>query len=577
MKKISEYFNLYKKLSRSKKGKDVKIAILSSFTTKGIKEVLSVMCYEIGVNPKFYISDYNQYAQEILDEKSGFYKFSPNLTIIFIDTKTILGEQSPYSGWVKRKLSESERLIEKIKSNSSSKIIFHNFEVPLSSEFGILESKQRFGIVECVETLNAKLRDVCRNDSQVFVFDYNSFCSKIGKKNIVDQKMYYLADMKLDLQFIPDLCNEYLAYIKPLMSLTKKCIVLDLDNTLWGGIIGEDGLAGIKLGPTAEGRPFWEFQKYLSALFERGVILAINSKNNEDDALEAIRKHPYMVLREKNFAAMRINWNDKATNIKEIANELDIGIDSLVFIDDDKLNRELVKKTHPEVLVVDLPEDPALYLKTISEINDFNTFQITDEDKKKGAMYAQQRKRKELESASSDITEYLKSLGMVVTVSSLNSLNLPRISQLTQKTNQFNMTTRRYMEEDITSLGKNKFMVLSVAVRDKFGDNGITGVAIVERGDKLWRIDNFLLSCRVIGRRVEETLLAYILEEAKKASASKIIGEFIPTQKNSLAAQFYKNNNFKIAEKKDGAEVWEYDLKSDYPYPDFIKLKHEKA
>jgi len=567
------------------KNKLVKIALLSSFTTKGIGEALSVKCHEIGLTPKFYIADYNQYAQEILNDKSGFYKFNPDLAVIFIDSRTVLGDyyfsfnklsDKQKKKWMREKLIEIQLFTKKIEDGCSCKIIFHNFEVPDISALGIIENKQTLGIVECIETLNSKIRDFYKSDSRVFVFDYNCFCSKVGKQNILDNKMYYLADIRLDFKFIPNLCDEYLAYIKPLMSLTRKCLVLDLDNTLWGGIVGEDGLNGIKLGPTREGRPYWEFQKYILSLSDRGVLLAINSKNNKEDALQAIREHPYMVLREDNFAAMRINWNDKATNIKEIADELDIGVDSFVFVDDDKLNRGLVKDKYPEVQVLDLPEDPALYIKAISEVNDFNTFQLTDEDKQKGKMYVDQRKRKEFKGASSDITDYLKGLGMVVRFSKLNSFNLPRISQLTQKTNQFNMTTRRYLEEDIENFGKDNFLIVSAGVEDKFGDNGIVGVAIAEAGEEKWRIDSFLLSCRVIGRKVEEALLAYILDEARQAGAALVTGEFIPTKKNSLAKDFYKKNNFKLAGKKTGMEIWEYNLKNAYGYPEFIKVIREE-
>ncbi len=364
----------------------------------------------------------------------------------------------------------------------------------------------------------------------------------------------------------------FFSYIKPLL-LTKKCLVLDLDDTLWGGIIGEDGLEGIKLGPTPEGRPFLEFQKYILSLFNRGIILAINSKNNLEDALNVLRKHPYAVLKEKHFASIKINWDDKISNMKAIADEINIGLDSLVFFDDDKLNREMVSSALPEVKVVDLPDDPSLYLKTLMELNDFNSFHFSEEDKARGRMYADQRKRQELSQTATDITEYLKALNMKVTIEPASPFNIPRISQLTQKTNQFNMTTRRYSEEDIKKLSGNKnYLVFSVKVEDKFGDNGITGIAIVKKEEKKWIIDSFLLSCRIIGRRVEETMLAYILEEAKKEKVKTLIGEFISTKKNTPAKEFYHKNGFKPIEKKGGVQWWEFLIKKEYKYPKFIKV-----
>ena len=591
IKGTADYFNLYKEIEKEIKnikiddGKRIKIALLSSFTINGVKEVLTVKCCNIGVLPEFYVADYNQYSQEILDTESELYKFESDLVILFIDSRAILGEQYllPYSisekqreDWVKDNSVEIKSLVDRIKEKLDSKILLHNLEVPVNSPLGIVDNKQEFGFIESVKAINNSLMEEFKKDAQVFVFDYDGFCSGIGKKNIMDYKMYYLGDIKIDLQHIPELCDEYLAYIKPLMSLTKKCIVLDLDNTLWGGIVGEEGLKGIKLGPTPEGRPFMEFQKYLLALFNRGIILAINSKNNPEDVKEVFEKHPDMVLKEEHFASMQINWNDKISNMKAIAEEINIGMDSLVFVDDDKLNREMIREEFPEVFVVELPDDPALYLKTMVEINDFNTLQITEEDKKKGRMYAEQRKRTEHQKTATDITEYLKNLKMIVTIEKASSFNIPRISQMTQKTNQFNMTTRRYLEEDIKKFSENNnFLVASIRVEDKFGDNGITGAAIVEKEGDKWKIDTFLLSCRVIGRRVEETLLAYILKEAKKENVKLLVGEFFPTKKNAPAKDFYKGSGFKLVNETNEKEIWEYDVANTYPYPDFIKILKE--
>ncbi|MEK6943366.1 MAG: HAD-IIIC family phosphatase [Nanoarchaeota archaeon] len=586
-KNMPDYINLYKHLNSEIKknkisGKKLKVAFLSSFTSNGFKESIFVKCCEAGITPDIYIGGYNQYSQEILDDSSDLYKFNPSLVILFIDTKSILQDYflNPYSissgkrkTYINSKFNDIKILIEKLEKKTTAKIVVHNFEVPVYSPIGILENRQDFGLKESVEKLNSDLRDYCKNNPKVFLFDYESFCSKIGKENTTDFKMYYMGDIRLSIQSVPYLCKDYMGYIKPLMILTKKCIVLDLDNTLWGGIIGEDGIEGIKIGNTPEGRPFTEFQKALLAMFERGVILAISSKNNFNDAIEVFKKHPDMVLRENNFASMKINWDDKASNIAEIAKELNIGLDSLVFIDDDKLNRDFVRKMLPEVTVVDMPEDPSLYLKTLMETNDFNLFSITEEDFKKGKMYAEQRKRAELQSSSKDIDSYLKSLGSVVAIEKASSFSIPRISQLTQKTNQFNMTTKRYLEEDIQKMSNNKNeIVVSVRSRDKFGDNGIVGAAIIKKSADEWEIDTFLLSCRVIGRKIEESMLWFIIKEAKAKKAKQLKAFFIPTNKNEVAKDFYKNNGFKLKEKKNGTELWQYDISKKYNAPDFIKV-----
>lgn len=587
-KSITEYFSLNKKIEQEKlKGKiddkkNIKIALLSSFTINGIKEVLNVKCFQSDIVSDFYVAPYNQYLQQIIDKNSQLYKFEADIIIVFIDSKSLLGEYFyfPYrltdterKDYIGRLAAELITSIRYLKDNSKSKIVLHNFEVPLYSTMGILESKMAFGFMESVQSLNNKLKDEFKNDAGVFLFDYDTFCSKYGKKNICDPKMYYLADLKLDFSFIAPLCENYLSYIKPLLNMNKKCLVLDLDNVLWDGILGEDGLEGIKLGPTGEGKPFFEFQKLILGFYERGVILAINSHNNYNDVEEVFKNHPYMILKEKHFATLKINWEDKISNMKAIAQEINIGLDSLVFIDDDKLNRELIKDALPEVSVIDLPEDPSLFPVMLSEINDFNVLQLTQEDMKRGRMYAEQRKRQEFQKFATDITEFLKGLEIVVTIEKVNPLNIARIAQLTQRTNQFNMTTRRYHEEDIKKIDKSgNFLIASVKVEDKFGDNGIAGAVIVKKEDNKWRIDTFLLSCRVIGRRVEEALLAYIVEQAKKENGKILIGEFIPTKKNIPAKEFYKNNDFTLVKNENGIEIWSYDVNKDYKYPEFIKI-----
>ena len=585
---IPEYFKSYKKLMTAlmkanfNEWPHIKIAIVTSFTTNGIEEILTVKCCEQGIIPEIYLAPYNQYNQEILNPGSGLFTFRPDLIIVYIDTRSIMEGRflNPYKtdnrerkNWVDTTAKHLIMLVTQIKQHSPAKIVFHNFEVPLHSPLGILENKQEFGFFESIEYLNNFIRDKFKRDSQVFVFDYNAFCSRYGKQDLVNYKLYYMADIKLDLEYLPLLADEYLAYIKPVLSKAKKCIVLDLDNTLWGGIIGEDGIAGIHLGPIPEGRSFWEFQAYLLALFNRGIILAINSKNNLDDALAVFRNHPYMILKEQHFAAIRINWDDKVSNMIEIARELNIGLDAMIFLDDDKLNREMIAAELPDVLVVDMPEDSTLYLKTLAELTDFNTLQITEEDLSKGKMYAEQRQRDEFQKTVRDISEYLRELDMIVTIEKGTSITIPRISQLTQKTNQFNLTTRRYLEEDIRRFSEDKnWLVLCVDVKDKFGDNGITGVMIVSMKKEEWHIDSLLLSCRIIGRNVEGALFSYLVEEAKKKGAKQISGMYIPTKKNAPAKDFYKRHGFTLKIKTDVEENWVFDLNTPFTGPDYIRV-----
>jgi FkbH-like protein len=562
----------------------IRVALLSSFTIGGMRETLLVKCVSQGIYPSFYVGGYNQYNQEILDPQSGLYNFKPDLVILVLDTRAIAGEsyfqldsesrEKDRNEWVKATASTIIGLAQRIEENSKAKIIIHNFEVPFYSPLGIIDNKQSHGFRRSIEDLNSELREAFLNDPRVFLFDFEAFVSKIGKDNSIDYKMYYLGDFRVNPKVIPDLCEGYIPYLRAMLSMTKKCLVLDLDGVLWGGVVGEDGLSGIKLGVTSEGQPFLDMQRCILALYNRGVILAINSANNLDDVLEVFRKHPYMVLKEEYFASMQINWLDKVTNMKTIAEQIEIGIDSLVFLDDNKINREVIRQALPEVLTIDLPSDPALYPKTLMELRVFDSLQLTSEDKVRGRMYAEQRKRQEFQKTAGDISQYLRALETVVTIEKANKFTIPRISQLTQKTNQFNVTTRRYLEDEIGQMaGSDKFMVVSIRVEDKFGDSGLTGVAIVEKGAEKWRIDSFLLSCRVLGRKVEDTLLAYIIDQATNEGARLLVGEFIPTKKNAPAKGFFERHGFtKVSSNASGSEVWEFNLQQSIKFPQYVKV-----
>ncbi len=586
---ISDYFSLDKKIQAEKESREIssyrtiRIALLSSFTTKGIKEALMVKCAEAGILPEFYVAPYNQYANEIFNPQSNLYSFKPNLVFIFIDTMSLFGEQffslSQMNDHERKHLAsdkalELHSLYETLSSHISGKVVLHNLEVPVYSSCGILENKQNFGLVEMIRSINQDIADQVKSESQVLIFDYELFCSKYGKLQLHDPKMYYLGDIKLSFEYIGYLADEYMGYIKPIMSLSKKCLVMDMDNTLWGGIIGEDGIEGIALGPTPSGRPFLEFQKYILNLFHRGVILALNSRNNPEAIYRVLNEHPYMVLKEEHFVSMKINWKDKATNLEEIAGEINIGLDSIVFIDDDKFNRELVREMLPQVYTVEMPEDPSLYVRALQEINDFNTMQLTEEDKQKGHMYIAQRKRQQLQNVSMNLEHFLKELHVKVTIKQADKFTISRISQLTQKTNQFNVTTRRYSEEDIKMFAADdKWLVFSAKVEDRFGDNGITGVVIINKNKDTWTIDSFLLSCRVLGRNVKKALMYKIIEYAKKDGVKNIKGIFVPTAKNKPAQGFFEECGFHRVKEHKGEFIFNFSVLKDKFYaPEHITI-----
>ena len=458
--------------------------------------------------------------------------------------------------------------IETFEKNSNKKLVIYNFQVPSFSPGGIIENKSEFGLHELINEFNKSLVELTKKNNSLFIFDFNQFVLKYGENNIFNYKQFFLGDIQISFDYIPFLANYMFAYIKPILGLNKKCIVLDLDNTLWGGIIGEDGFNGIELGHTPNGKAYVEFQKKLLSLWQQGIILAINSKNNFEDAMKVINEHPNMILKEEHFASIQINWNDKALNLKQISNEINIGTDSMVFFDDDKLNQERIKQEFPLVLTVELTKDPSDYVKILEELKEFDVLSRTEEDNKRGQMYTQQRKRKEFEETVSDLNQFLDQLNIKVKIEDSNEFLIPRISQLTLKTNQFNLTTKRYQEEDIQKFTlDDNFKIGCANVQDKFGDNGITGVFIIKKNDKVWNLDTFLLSCRVMGRGVENLILSHLLQDAKKNGIKEFIAEFIPTEKNKPSSNFLKENGFIKRE-----NYWVFDLEKNIEQPKHLEL-----
>ena len=579
-KSLSEYISLSKNIDDLKFDKKLKVAILSSFTLNGLSEILHVKSSELGIRYQSYLGGYNQYNQELLDSQSEYYKFSPDVTFLILDIRNFLGENFhfPYNIsdnerklLVNEKINQIENIIKCFEKNLNSKLIITNFNIPSYSPNGITETKSDFGFHEMIEELNRSLRNISKTHSSVYIYDFNHFVSKYGEKNIFDYRQFHVGDIQIALNFIPSFAYYLMSYIKPITGTNKKCIVLDLDNTLWGGIIGEDGFDGIELGHSSNGKAFVDFQKELLSLWNHGIILAINSKNNFDDAMKVINEHPNMILRKKNFASIQINWDDKAQNLKQIAEEINIGLNSIAFFDDDKINRERIKQEFPEVLTIEVPDDPSQFSLILKNLNDFNVLQRTDEDIKRGQMYAQQRERKELEKSISNLDDFLEQLDIKVKMKNSSEFLIPRISQLTLKTNQFNLTTRRYQEEEIRNFtNDHKFIVGCAQVLDKFGDNGITGVYIINKQDKIWSIDTFLLSCRIMGRGVENGILSQILIDAKHNGVEEIRANFIPTQKNKPAENFLP---YFVFQKE--VDNWIYKLNNEIKLPKHLKVEIE--
>lgn len=537
------------------KARTVNIAFLGNCTTNYIGQALRNECEKYEIDAAIYDAPYNQYNQEILDTESGFYKSNPEVAVLFLEGRllfpdwyeleTLMGDPQKKWDLVQSKLDLLISVIESIRANSGAMVIANNFRLPYHSPLGILDGKYHPGLKDMTAALNLKLQEWASRKEYVYVFDYAGLCARFGIDNAEDRKMYYIAKNTVSFPFMDILAREYMRYILPLKSRSKKCLVLDLDNTLWGGVAGEDGIAGVKLDISGTGRSFYDFQREILTLYRKGILLAINSKNNIEDALEIIDRHPHMVLKQQHFAAIRINWKNKAENLKDISEELNIGIDSMVFFDDSPVERDYIKSVLPGVKVVDVPADTSKYADTLKDLVEFELLKITEEDIHRNKMYEENRKRTEAQQQYLNAEDYLKSLGIKVVLGYAGEYSIPRIAQLTQKTNQFNLTTKRYTQENITEMSRSqKHMVFSCRVTDKFGDNGIAGVCILELDGTRAYIDTFLLSCRVLGRNIEYALVSKIASILESKGIDTLYGRYIKTEKNRANENFYAQAGF---------------------------------
>ena len=534
-------------------GKQLRVAVLRSYTIEAIEPVLELRLRLEGYAPEFFFGGYDQYVQEILDPGSAFYRFEPDVVLLCLrveeldpDFANAFGETD--ADWPARmtvKANEIASLVETLRANSKAQVLVQNLIAPVDAYWGIYDAQLAGGQFHSAGVFNRVLADRLGNIAGAFVWDFCRFVQRKGYEQIFDPKMFYLSKSPYKQRILPNLGDDLITHFLSMLGRIRKCVVLDLDNTLWGGVVGEDGIDGIRLGHAYPGLCYREFQKNLLKLYHRGVILAINSKNNEADALRVIDEHPDMVLRREHFAAMQINWVDKASNLRALASTLNIGLDSMIMIDDSPAECELVRGSVPECEVVCLPQHPYLIPAVAERLPGIDNIRLTDEDRKKGTMYQAQAERARHAESFSNLDEFLASLELEVTIEEATPFSIPRIAQLSQKTNQFNVTTRRYTEADIAAMASSgDMLVYSVAVRDKFGDNGIVGVVIIRFDADECRIDTLLLSCRVIGRNVEASMVAHVAKEARSRGAKTLIGEFLPTTKNVPAADLFHRLGF---------------------------------
>jgi len=558
-----------------------RLAILRSFTVEPVVPILRALALFHGIDLIVQVGAFNAYSKELLDPNSDLYAFNPDVVILATQTRDVLLElwnndftADDPDAHTTRAGAEIEHLIGALRSRSNAHLILNTLEMPAYPNAGILDGQRNRGQSEAIRTVNRHIRDAAAKHLGVYVLDYDALVARFGRVNWGDESKWLTMRMPLGADSFVHLASEYLRFLLPLCGRVCKALVIDLDNTIWGGIVGEDGLDGIKLGAEYPGNAYLEVQRAILDLHRRGIILAICSKNNPDDALEVFKRHDAMLLRLDHFAATRINWKSKAENIRELAIDLNIGIDALAFLDDNPLEREEVRTLLPEVHVIDLPAGPAHFAAALRSTPVFERLALSQEDRDRGIYYLAEQQRAQLQSSGVALDDYYRSLGMEVEISAVTSRTIARVAQLTQKTNQFNLTTRRYSEQEIESKAADAaWRVDALTASDRFGDYGLVGVAITNRIGDVCEIDSFLLSCRVIGRSVETALLSHVAREATSGGMRTLRGWYLPTRKNAPSKDFYPKHGFKMINESDGKMLFEYDLSKELGWPDWVKLR----
>lgn len=575
-----------------------RVAFLRSFTVEPIVPLVSAAALVGGIDVTAHIGEFNAYAQEIIDPGSSLYGFEPAVVFLAVQGSDLVPnlyhrfaslDRDAVEREVARALADFRTWIALLRERTSATIVVHGFEMPETPSAGLLDAQAGPVAPSCaadapgelpsqmdaIRRINSGLGALARSHAGVHLLDYDGLTARHGKREWFDAAKWLTVRLPISAANLPHMAAEWVRFLHPATGKLIKCLVCDLDNTLWGGVIGEDGITGIRLDGEYPGAGYLELQRAILDMYERGVILAINSKNNLNDAMEALRDHPRMLLRPNHFAALRINWKDKASNMREIAAELNIGIDSLAFIDDNPVERQWVRENVPEVTVVELPRNPLHYARTLRSVPGLERLSLSAEDKSRGRFYAEDRMREELKTSSGSMDDFYKSLDMVADIGSVNAETLARVSQLTQKTNQFNLSTRRYNEAEISALATAPdASVLWMRVSDRFGDNGLIAVAILRFKNSVCDIDTFLMSCRVIGRGVETGFLACIADEATRAGCSRIRADYFVTKKNAPVKDFLPQHRFSLISGDAQKGTWELPLPAPgLSWPAYIRLR----
>ena len=540
----------------------IRVALLGDTATPFLAQALRGTGFDRGFNLRIWEADFNQIERQVVDHESELYTFDPQVIIIFHSSHKLLlhyNKQKPedYAALAGNRLELISRLCTTIEGRLRSTIIYYNYTEINDTVFGNYANKTEASFLFQLRKLNYELMQYAAGHPNFYLCDLSTVQNQFGKLNMFHPSVYVNSDMVLSIDALPAVAATTLDLVGAFVGRIRKCVVLDMDNTIWGGVIGDDGIENIQLGTLGIGKAFTEFQYWIKKLKYRGIILAVASKNTESVVLDAFDRHPDMVLTKEDIAIFRVNWDNKVDNIRQIQATLNIGFDSMVFLDDNPFERNMVREAIPAITVPELPEDPADYLEYLYTLNLFETGAISDEDRERTKLYQTQALRdSEMEKYSNE-DDFLAGMNMLSDVESFNSFNTPRVAQLSQRSNQFNLRTVRYTEAEIGKLaGSSDIFTFSFTLEDKYGDNGIICVVILKKEtDETLFIDSWLISCRVLKRGMENFTLNTLVALAKEKGFRFLKGEYRQTAKNEMVSKHYPGLGFQPA-----GDFWTLDL-----------------
>lgn len=555
--------------SQNRRGRKCRLAVIGAGTLYPLHEFIRHLLVVRGIDAEVFVGEYDNYLQEIFDDESGLYGFKPDVVVLFPSP-----ERCAYTGHLadapeKQREAAMEvsreiiRLCNTIRERAAAEVIVANFALPGRFDMGpyraaTLGSSWSFRKLVNLET-GLGLNSIARVCDVEFLSCRNGTINAHDHRKWLESKQLYAPDFQVAVT------KEIAHIVNSLYSTTKKVVVLDLDNTIWGGIVGDDGLEGIEIGDTsARGEAFKAFQKYLLELKDRGILLAVCSKNDHDKAAEPFEKHPEMVIRLSDLVSFKANWRPKSDNIREMAEELNLGLDSFVFVDDNPAEIEIVRQFIPEVTTILVDADPADSIALLSDSRLFEPMRITAEDRQRTDMYRQDASRRAHLSKMTDMDAYLGSLEMKAVVSPFKPVDIPRITQLINKSNQFNLTTRRRTEAEVRGVMEDPLChAFTVRLLDMFGDHGLISVVVCKEnaGEDALEVDTWLMSCRVLNRQVEDEVINEIVRIGDTRGLKKIIGRYYPTKKNGMVSKIYEHVGFQTEQADESGSVYSLEIK----------------